>query len=211
MGTWGDNNEAARTRIPDKIGTMENGVYTTPDGQRLTGADAENAFKYDQLRTSNDPAERAKAEEFGKTVHDEKWRETLDKNNEDAKNRPHNNHATDNKDNGNNGNPNEQNNGNHNNQQNGPNNNQNSGNGNPASTTPSGSYVGGCCNDECRRCQTVHDGGKACIAKYGCSGKSDSDASGPASSTTPSGSYVGGCCNDECRRCQTVHDGGKAC
>ena len=45
---------------------MENGVYTTPDGQRLTGADAENAFKYDQLRTSNDPAERAKAEEFGK-------------------------------------------------------------------------------------------------------------------------------------------------
>ena len=32
--------------------------------------------------------------------------------------------------------------------------------------------------------KTVHDGGKACIAKYGCSGKSDSDATGPASSTT---------------------------
>ena len=82
------NNEAARTRIPDKIGTMKNGVYTTPGGRRFTGADAQNALRYDQLRTSQDPAQRAKAEAFGKKVHDEKWKETLDKNNEDARNRP---------------------------------------------------------------------------------------------------------------------------
>ena len=71
-----------------------------------------------------------------------------------------------------------------------------------------GLHIGGCCNSACRRCQTVCEGGKACIAKHGCSGKSSSTSTNTAPSTGP---YIGGCCNSACRRCQTVYEGGKAC